>query len=156
MAKSLRYLLNMDSKNFKKLYAESAKPSGFENAYGGWFKESIECIIVLDLQKSNYGNYLEMNIKVYVQGMFGNTYSRCKNLVKKDTGDIFKRQPPEFNDVLAFDSPVDDQNRKERLAKLFSEFIVPFTNKALSRQGLKEFANDGLVFLLPTVKAELT
>ena len=51
--------------------------------------------------------------------------------------------------------PFAHEKRKERLAKLFSEFIVPFTDKALSRQGLKELAAKEEVFLLPAVKAEL-
>lgn len=145
----------MDSKEFKKVFGEVAKSTGFESAFGGWFRESAESIIVLDLQKSNYGDYYEMNIKVYVQGMFGNNYTRNKDLVKKDTGDIFRRQPPEYKDVLDFDTPVDDEKRRERLAKLFSEFIVPFTNRALSKFGIKELAEKGEITLLPAVKKEL-
>ncbi|MEY2650726.1 MAG: hypothetical protein RL608_1400 [Bacteroidota bacterium] len=145
----------MDSKDFKKVFGEVAKSNGFESAFGGWFKESAESIIVLDLQKSNYGDYYEMNIKVYVQGMFGNSYTRNKDLVKKDTGDIFRRQPPEYKDVLDFDTPLDDEKRKERLAKLFSEFIAPFTKRALSKLGIKELAETGEITLLPAVKKEL-
>jgi hypothetical protein len=145
----------MDSKEFKKVFGEVAKSNGFESAFGGWFKESAESIIVLDLQKSNYGDYYEMNIKIYVQGMFGNSYTRNKDLVKKDTGDIFRRQPPEYKDVLDFDTPLDDEKRKERLAKLFSEFIAPFTNRALSKLGIKELAETGEITLLPAVKKEL-
>lgn len=81
----------MDSKEFKKLFGEVAKSNGFERAFGGWFKDSVESIVVLDLQKSNFGDYYEMNIKIYVQGIFGNSYSKNKDLVKKDTGDIFIR-----------------------------------------------------------------
>jgi hypothetical protein len=145
----------MNSKEFKKLFGEVAKANEFESAFGGWFKEGEECIAVLDLQKSNFGDYYQLMIKIYVQGMFGNKYSKSKDLVKKEGGDVFRGEPPHYKDVFDFDEPMDDEKRKERLAKLFSEFIVPFTDKALSRQGLKELAAKEEVFLLPAVKAEL-
>lgn len=67
----------MDSKEFKSIFDEVAKRSSFEKAFGGWFRESSECIAVLDLQKSNFGDYYELNIKIFIQGVFGNTYVIC-------------------------------------------------------------------------------
>jgi len=145
----------MDSKEFKIVFGDVAKANGFSKAFGGWFMESIESIVVLDLQKSNFGDYYEMNVKIYVQGMFGNKYHKSKDLVKKDLGDIFTRQPKEFMDILNFDKPMDDEKRKERLEELFKDFIVPFTNKALSKSGIKELAEKGEIFLLPAVKQQL-
>jgi hypothetical protein len=46
----------METIEFKKMLDAVAKESGFERAYEGWFKESPEVILVLDLQKSNFGN----------------------------------------------------------------------------------------------------
>lgn len=145
----------MDSKEFKNIFDDAAKRNGFEKAFGGWFKESTECIVVLDLQKSNFGDYYELNIKIFVQGMFGNRYSKSKDLVKKHTGDIFTRQPNEYKDVLDFDISMNFDSRKNKLEVLFSEFIVPFTDKSLSRLGLKELAEQKKIFLLPAVKKEL-
>lgn len=146
----------MDSKEFKKLFGEVAKSNRFERAFGGWFKDSAESIVVLDLQKSNFGDYYEMNIKIYVQGMFGNNYSRSKDLVKRDVGDIFRRQPSEYRLVFDFDEPMGDEERKEKLEKLFSEFIVPFADKASSKSGIRTLAEKGEITLLPAVKSELT
>ena len=145
----------MDSKEFKNAFDIVAKSKGFEKAYGGWFKESPECILVLDLQKSSFGDYYELNIKVFVQGMFGTRYIKSKDLVKKDMGDIFTRQPNEFKDVLDFDITIEDFTRKQRLEVLFNEFIVPFTEKVLTKNSIKEFAKRGELSLLPAVKLEL-
>ena len=145
----------MNSKEFKTVFGEVAKVNGFEKAFRGWFRESAECIIVLDLQKSNFGDYYELNIKIYVQGTFGSHYVRSKDLVKKDIGDIFTRQPPEYRDAFNFDEPMNDENRKEKLEKLFIEFIVPFTDKALSKSGIKELAEKGMITLLHAVEKEL-
>jgi Domain of unknown function (DUF4304) len=145
----------MDSKAFKNIFDDIAKRNGFEKAFGGWFKESTECIAVLDLQKSNFGDYYELNIKIFVQCMFGNRYTKSKDLVKRHTGDIFTRQPNEYKDVLDFDTSMNFDRRKDKLEVLFSEFIVPFTDKSLSRLGLKELAEQEKIFLLPAVKKEL-
>ena len=145
----------MDSKEFKSIFDVVAKRSSFEKAFGGWFRESSECIAVLDLQKSNFGDYYELNIKIFIQGVFGNTYVKGKDLVKKHPGDIFTRQPDNYKDVLDFDAAMEDAKRKERLENLFNEFIVPFTSKALTRLGIKELAEQDKVFLLPAVKEEL-
>jgi hypothetical protein len=145
----------MDSKEFKKMFGEVAKSNRFESAFGGWFRDSAESIVVLDLQKSNFSDYYEMNIKIFIQGMFGNNYTRSKNLVKRDIGNIFRRQPPEYKSVFDFDEPMDDEMRKEKLEELFSEFIVPFSDKGLSKSGIRELADKGEITLLPAVKEEL-
>ncbi len=145
----------MNSKEFKKIFDDIANKNGFEKAFGGWFRESDECINVLDLQKSNFGDYYELNIKIFVQSMFGNTYVKAKDLVKKHTGDVFTRQPDNYKDVFDFDKSMDDSKRKNRLEELFTEFIKPFTDKALSRKGLIELETEEKIFLLPAVKEEI-
>jgi hypothetical protein len=50
---------------------------------------------------------------------------------------------------------MDDVKRKERVENLFSGFIVPFTNKALTRTGIKELVEQEKILLLPAVKEEL-
>ena len=144
----------MENKEFRKVFDSIAQKYGFEAAFDGWFKESDECIIVLELQKSNFGNYYELNIKTFIQGMFGISYSKNKNLVKKDMGPLLMRPPNEYKDVLSLDLQVKNEQRMERLEKLFNDFIVPYTDKTLTRAGIRELAENGL-FLLPAVKKEL-
>ena len=143
----------MDSKEFKNIFDGIAKTNGFSKAFGGWYKESGECIAILELQKSNFADSFYLNIKIFIQGAFGRTYTPSKDLVKSSMGHITHQIRD--TDILDFDTSMDDVKRKERVENLFSEFIVPFTNKALSRSGIRELADKGEVFLLPAVKAEL-
>jgi len=143
----------MENKNFKKLFDEVAKNNGFKFSCGGWFKESDECIVILYLQKSNFGNYYELTIKTFVQGLFGRFYKKDKEL-KFATSDVFSSQPQECNDVLDLENLMEVETRKERLEKLFNDFIVPDANQTLSRAGIIELARNG-VFILPAVKKEL-
>jgi hypothetical protein len=56
--------INMNSKEFKNVFGELAKINGFLKAFGGWFKESTECIAILELQKSSFGDNYYLNIKI--------------------------------------------------------------------------------------------
>ncbi len=145
----------MEAIDFKKLFDEIAKESGFDRAYKGWFKESPEVILALDLQKSNFGNYYYLNIKLFIQGVFGHTYSKCKKLIKTDIGNIFLRQPDNYSNLLDLDTPLEDSDRKEGLRKLFGDFIVPFSNKTSSKKGVRELHEHEGLFILPAVKEEL-
>lgn len=84
----------MDNKKFKQLFNDVARLYDFEQAYGAWFLESPECIVVLELQKSYFGNYYELNIKSFVQGAFGNHYVKSKDLAKGDMGRLFDGNRP--------------------------------------------------------------
>ncbi len=145
----------MDNKEFKIVFGDIAKLNGFEQAFGGWFKDSNECIIVLDLQKSYYSNLYYLNVKIFIQGMFGNTYRRSKDMVKKDLGDIFTRSPQRLNDPLDIENPMSDEERKTKLKTLFNEFIIPFTQKAMSVSGINELEAQGIISILPAVKERL-
>lgn len=145
----------MSSREFKKEFGEKAISHGFESAFGGWMKESSDCIVVIDLQKSKYGDYFELNIKVFIQGMFRKIYVKNKDLVKKDTGDVFVRPPKEYNEVLDFDTSMDTEKRMQRLEDLFREYLVPFSEKALTKEGLKQLAYHEKIYLLPAIKQEL-
>lgn len=145
----------MGSKEFKDLFTQTSEKYGFTIDLGGWLKESRECIIVLVLQKSNFGNYYEFIIKIFVQGLFERTYAKNKDLVKKDVGHIRIGEPNEYRDVFDLENAMDDLSRKEKLNKLFSDFVSPFTETALSRSGIKKLADGKKIFLLPAIKEQL-
>lgn len=147
--------LPKENNNFKKLLNEIAVKSGFESAFGGWFKESNECIAVLGLQKSNFGNNYYLNIKTYIQGIFGISYLKNSDLVKKDMGDILMRQPKDYDLIFDMDSLIDDNERKQKLEELFVDFVIPYSDKTLSLAGINELAKNEKIPLYPAVKKEL-
>lgn len=145
----------MGNKDFKKFFDEIAKTFGFESMYGGWFKDSKQCILAVELMRSNFGNYYKINIKLYVQGVFGNTYLRSKELVKKFTGNCFRGEPKEYEDALDLENQMDDAERKAKLISFFKEFLVPFSEKALTRTGVIELAQEKQIVLPPAVRNEI-
>lgn len=145
----------MNNKEFKYYFGKLATQNNFKAAFSGWLKESEESIVVLELQKSNFGNYYDLNIKIYVQGMFGNKYRQNKNLVINELGDIFMRQPNEYNILFDFDIMMDDNERKKGMEKLFDNFIMPICENALTKKGIKNLAETKKIFLLPAIEQEL-
>ena len=63
--------------------------------------------------------------------MFGNKYTRSKDLVKKNVGDVFTRQPSDYSNVLDFDISMDDGKRIE-LAKEGKIFLLPAVKEGLT------------------------
>jgi hypothetical protein len=133
----------------------TASKNGFESAFDGWFKESKESIVMLALQKSNFGNFYYLNIKTFIQGVFNRNYTKNKDLVKKEGGNIFVRQPKEYDVIFDLESPLSDDERRQKLESLFTNYIVPFTGKALHKTGIYDLGQNGEINLRPEVKMEL-
>ena len=145
----------METKEFKAVFDTIARKSGFEKKYDGWFKESEECIIVLELQRSNFSRYYYLNIKCFIQGMFGNIYTKNKDLVKRGMGNVFTRQPNDYINVFDLEFSMTEEYRKSELERLFSEYVVPLTDRSLSRAGLKELEKQKELYILPAVMEQL-
>ena len=112
--------------------------------------------MILDLQESNFGSYFALIMKVFIQGLFGRRYVQSKDLLKKDTGDVFLRPPERYASVLDLGQPMSGAQRHAVLDALFREFLNPTAADALSRSGLRSLDSRGLVYLLPAVRQELS
>jgi hypothetical protein len=145
----------MDSKEFKAVFGQVAKAHDYKKAFSGWYKESPECLAILELQKSNFGDYYQLNIKIFVQGFFQRTYSPTKDSIKRSMGHVNSSETKDYKNVFDFEETMDDDIRKERLKELFEKHIVPFTEKTLSKSGIRALAEKGDIFLLPAIKEEL-
>lgn len=65
------------------------------------------------------------------------------------------RQPPEYRSIFNFDESMSDDIRKTRLEQLFIEFIVPFTDRALSISGILELEKRNEIHLTSAVQSEI-
>lgn len=155
-----RHLLskNMNKPEFKKIFGKAATHNGLVRAYGGWFQESCECIVVLDLQTSNYSNLLYLNIKVFLRGGFPDYYGDIevnRDLVKKHVGDVFTRPPERYNDLFDLENTITDFERSSLIDRLFADYLVELIESALSRNGLKYLAKKGEILLTEPVAKEI-
>lgn len=145
----------MESKSFKTLLEDAAKAHGFKAAHGGWYRESPAALLVLNLQKSNIGNYFEMNIKLFLQRNVPSDQSEFKKLLKNQSGDIFRRQPEEYRTAFDLDAVVGVDERRAMIEKLFSDLIERIASAAGSFSGILRLQDEGVLYVLPMVEARL-
>lgn len=145
----------MDKKEFKRQFGQIAISHGFDYLYSAWNKKSDKCMIILDLQKSNYSELYYLNIKVYIKGLFNEPYELSKSLIKHGVGDIFIRQPDEYSVAFDLESELSDVERIVLLEALFVDFLIPFSRECMTIIGIKNLLEKESIFLLPAVKNEL-
>jgi len=78
-------------------------------------------------------NGVYLNLKNFIQGAFGKHYRKSKDLVKKETGNIFCRQPNNYNDTFNLDFDVNYIQRRVLVKELFENFILPYGDRNLTK-----------------------
>jgi hypothetical protein len=121
-----------------------------------WLRVTSESIIAIDLQRSSYGRIYYLNFRVWVQGLWNRAYTVDDELLR-DTGDIFRREPPEFSEALDLESSLDPIARKRRLEELFRSFVSPLSEAFATREGIRAFVRERaeMICLLPAVREQL-
>ena len=145
----------MNLKVLKRTFAEITKSIGLETKFGGFVKETEEVIIVLLFQKSNYSSQVYLNIKLYIQGVFGKNYQLSREMVVNDVGDVFRRAPKDYDQIFDLGSDFPDDERIEYLKKFIDEFLSGFIQQTSTVKGIMLLAEQGELFLFPAVKSEL-
>ncbi len=145
----------MNLKVLKRTFAEITKSIGLETKFGGFVKETEEVIIVLSFQKSNYSSQVYLNIKLYIQGVFGKNYQLSREVVVNDVGDVFRRAPKDYDQIFDWGSDLPDNERIEYLKKFIDEFLSGFIQQVSTVKGIMSLAEKGELFLFPAVKSEL-
>lgn len=145
----------MNLKVLKRTFAEITKSIGLETKFGGFVKETEEVVIVLSFQKSNYSSQVYLNIKLYIQGVFGKNYQLSRKMVVNDVGDVFRRVPKDYDEIFNLNTDLSDNARIEYLKKFIDEFLSGFVQQVSTVKGIMSLAEKGELFLLPAVKSEL-
>ena len=147
----------METAAFRRTVDALAQRDGFSRLKSAWFRVGAETIIGLGLQRSGYGGRrYYLNLKVWIQGIDNRAYT-VGELSARDSGHVFRREPPEFSAVLDLESSLDDATREGKLEELFRVFVGPAAEALSTRNGIWRSAHSdpALVFLLPAVKEHL-
>lgn len=145
----------MDKIEFKKMLGSIAKNFGFDFLFHVWIKESREVIFMLELQKSNYGNYYYLNLKGYVNGVFMKKHVKDKKLSHSSMEAFFRRPPGCYDLLFDLDILMTDEERQKGIIKMFDEFICHFAQNSLSISGIYDLVNNNELILTTSVKEEL-
>lgn len=143
-------------KDLKYFFTEATKSVGFESKFGCLVKTTNEVIIVLSFQKSYYSSQVYLNIKLFIQGVFGKNYQLSRKMVVNDVGDVFRRAPKDYDQIFDLGSDLPDSERNEYLKKFIDEFLSGFIQQTSTVKGIMSLAEKGELFLLPAVKNALS
>jgi hypothetical protein len=146
----------LGTSGFKKIFDSIANKSGWNVVRGGWvFASSVsdECIVSIDLQKSNHSKRFYVNMNIYVQGAFGRKFDRDLD-VTNTASTAFRRSPKDFDDAFDLTSCLADDERNGRIVSFFS-FLEHFAQMARTRCGLLNLAEDGEIHLIAGVREEV-
>ena len=91
----------------------------------------------------------------FAEHTFGQKYIVHKDYLKKDMGNVFNRQPPQYSSIFDLETEMSDEDRFENLNVCFNDFIIPYSEKNLSVSGVRELAKSNELKLISTVKDEL-
>lgn len=142
----------MDCKKLKKIVSEIASTLNYKSAFGGWYKQSNECIVVLELQKSQYGNLYYLNIKPFLDGFRENEYEISKKIFKNLPGNFPVRNPPGFETLLDLENNMSDEIRSSEINRVFKEFIDPYVDSLLTKKGIVMLYHNNQIFLFEPTK----
>lgn len=145
----------MELKDLKRSFAEVTQSIGFELKFDCLVKATNEIIIVLSFQKSKHSPQVYLNIKLFIQGIFGKNYQLSREMVSNDVGDIFRRSPKDYDQIFYLSTDLPDSVRVERLKAFVDDFLSGFVQQASTVKGVKLLVEQGELVLLPAVKMAL-
>ena len=141
-------------KNLKKMFAVIASMRGFSQLSNFWFIESEECIFIIELLKSSYGNYYYLELKIFIQGVFGKKYTISKEL-GKTWRDVHIRLLPEYDIFLDLDTQLSYDDRKQGIESAFNNFVMPFSKKALFLSGICLLWNENQILMSDALRNQV-
>lgn len=145
----------MDNKVFKRFFGEIAESHGFKSLRRGWFQEVSAALIILELQKSNYGNYYEMNLSLYLELPAVGSLAELASFVARNPPDVFRRQPTESSAAFDLDAGIDPLERERQLRQVFTDTVDEIVRGMSSPAGILNLRDAKLIFLRPDVEARL-
>lgn len=114
----------MDTKTFKQYFEKVATSHSFQKRKDNFVKESTECFLILNLQKSSYSKLYYLNIYIIIKGFKNRSTFEDSKMIEERSYDLFRRQPVEYNKTFDLENQIEDSERKLELDRLFNEYIT--------------------------------
>ncbi len=137
----------METSEFRNQFDTIAKRYGYTSAFRGWYKRSDECVLALELQKSSYSRLYYLNIYPFVGGYFNN-YHKSDVKVTRDTirgkdKMFFRREDKKYSPLFDLENNITNDKRLKGLETFFIEWLLPFTDKAITKRGMLKLIDQG-------------
>lgn len=128
-------------------YDEFGKESGCSKKAGSWYRRSAETIVVLNLQKSQYGLQYYVNVGLWLLGLdqVETPKERHCPIRTRLTRLVPLAIEARLTTLLDLQSPIDDALRREELLALLHEHLLPLMEASAALDGLRSGQGQWLI-----------
>jgi hypothetical protein len=130
---------------------EFARRAGFTKKAGTWYRRSLETILVLELQRSQYKSSHYLNIGVWLNSVSASEFPKERLChIRTRATKLVEDQEPRLSNLLDLDYGIPDPDRTLQLTQVLQCDILPVLNESSTLDGLRlglgrELLNKALV-----------
>ncbi|MES2822752.1 MAG: DUF4304 domain-containing protein [Pseudomonadota bacterium] len=120
------------------------KSHGFKKKSSNWYLYKSEVVLVVNLQKSQYGNQFYINCAVLVKALLDLEFPQEEKCHIRFRLDSNGTDAPENRVKLLLDlenDSISDEDRKSELKKLITSYVLPHLEKCSTLSGITEMVN---------------
>lgn len=127
----------IDKNTLKNAFGETVRNAGFVKKSGSWYRSGADAIVVLNLQKSDHGNYYYLNVGISLKALSPDLFPKENHChIQKRADDLVG------DDLLLLNRALDlDEGNEEDLHRfivLMNQRILPLTSEFLCLDQLRE------------------
>ena len=127
-------------KDLIELLNEIFKPLGFKRKGNNWVQNGDRLVKVINLQKSNFGNYFYINYGFVIKSLKLTTQMHVDNRLAS----LEKSERKSLVDMLDCETKIPWQQRSEYLRSIISTKILPVMKSVVSEQDLYQYLKNRL------------
>ncbi|GAA1250405.1 hypothetical protein GCM10009633_23930 [Janibacter melonis] len=131
----------------QKSFNDFMKDLGFQKKAGSWYRSTAESIVVVELQKSQYGHQYYVNLAAWLLAIGDATFPkenachirlRLSMLLSSEEQDM-------LSDLLDLDVQMSEESRAEGLSRILELRLAPAVESLSTTSGLKSPSGAHLV-----------
>jgi hypothetical protein len=125
-------------------FYDFAKAAGYSKKSGSWYRRNPETIIVLNLQKSQYGPKYYINVALWLRALGDEEAPKVnKCQIQTRLGQLVPAGlEKRLTELLDLDCDVEDMVRRTELLDLFRQHLLPLLEASSSLESLR--SGDGV------------
>lgn len=128
----------IEKNNLKKAFGETLRNAGFVNKSGSWYRSGTDAIVVLNLQKSDFGDYYYLNVGISLKALSDELFPKTNKCHIQIGGDNLVGE----DDVLLFNKGIHlnegDEKDLQGFVALMNTKVLPSISEFLRLDQLRE------------------
>ena len=128
-------------------FDEFGRSAGYARKASSWYRRSAETILVVNLQRSQYGPSYYVNVALWLLALGpGEAPKEHDCHVRTRLDDLVPRDcEHRLTALLDLESPIDDVARREELLALLNSTLLPLADASATLEGLRSVDGERLI-----------